>query len=124
MCWTRTNIPLLHSSRPTFERTSHITLAPSTLTFKGCELSLPYLIYIAVKALSDLIGLTRLSWVSLLVLPNLCGERAFPTACLESFPSRHYYYITLGVICQEVFEKIRDFFQVVTHPHPSATRCS
>ena len=59
-------------------------LAPSTLTFKGCELSLPYLIYIAVKALTDLIGLTRLSWVSLLVLPNLCGEWAFPTACRES----------------------------------------
>ena len=45
---------------------SPIDLAPSIRTFKVCAVSLPYLIYIAGLALSDLIGLTRLSWVSLL----------------------------------------------------------
>ena len=57
-----------------------LDLAPSISTFKVCGVSLPYLICIAGLALSDLIGLTRLSWVSLLVLPNLCGERALATA--------------------------------------------
>jgi hypothetical protein len=44
-----------------------LDLAPSISTFKVCGVSLPYLIYIAGLALSDLIGLMRLSWVTLLV---------------------------------------------------------
>ena len=55
-------------------------LAPSIRTSKVCAVSFPYLIYIAGLALSDLIGLTRLSWVSLLVSPNQCGEWAFAPA--------------------------------------------
>ena len=46
---------------------SPIDLAPSIRTSKVCAVSFPYLICIAGLALSDLIGLTRLSWVSLLV---------------------------------------------------------
>ena len=45
---------------------SPIDLAPSIRTSKVCAVSFPYLICIAGLALSDLIGLTRLSWVSLL----------------------------------------------------------
>ena len=45
---------------------SPIDLAPSISTSKVCGVSFPYLIYIAGLALSDLIGLIRLSWVSLL----------------------------------------------------------
>ena len=63
---TRTHIFLLLSSRPTIERPNHLDLAPSISTSKVCGVSFPYLICIAGLALSDLIGLTRLSWVSLL----------------------------------------------------------
>ena len=42
---------------------SVLCLAPSIRTSKACAVSLPYLICIAGLALSDLIGLTRLSWV-------------------------------------------------------------
>ena len=72
-------------------------LAPSISTSKVCGVSFPYLIYIAGLALSDLIGLTRLSWVTLLVLPNQCGEWALA-------PALYLYYITDSLICQGVFD--------------------
>ena len=78
-------------------------LVPSISTFKVCGVSLPYLIYRAGLALSDLIGLTRLSWGSLLVLPNQCGKWALA-------PALYLYYITDRVVCQgEISEGARHF---------------
>ena len=93
-----TPIVALHLRPGVFEEFSlSFDLAPSISTSKVCGVSFPYLICIAGLALSDLIGLTRLSWVSLLVSPNQCGEWALA-------PALYLYYITDRVVCQGVFD--------------------
>ena len=78
-----TPIVALHLRPGVFEEFSlSFDLAPSIRTSKVCAVSLPYLICIAGLALSDLIGLTRLSWVNLLGCRTSAESGLLPPLCI------------------------------------------